>query len=101
MGLQFLTTGNSNVSVGAMLGFITTGSNNIGVGAGSNYITSESNNINIGTNIASTVGESNRIRIGDSSHDNLYIGNRAIRLVLCQQLQALQILHSGLRCLQH
>jgi hypothetical protein len=79
-GLQFLTTGSSNVAVGAALGFITTGSSNIGigVGAGSNYTTSEANNIIIGTNVAGTAGESNRIRIGDSSHDNLYIGNRAM-----------------------
>jgi hypothetical protein len=79
-GLQFLTTGNSNVAVGAALGFITTGSSNIGigVGAGSNYTTSETNNIIVGTNVAGTAGESNRIRIGDSSHDNLFIGNRAM-----------------------
>jgi hypothetical protein len=79
-GLQFLTTGNSNVAVGSALGFITTGSSNIGIGVGmgSNYTTSESNNIIVGMNVASTTGESNRIRIGDSSHDNLYIGNRAM-----------------------
>jgi hypothetical protein len=79
-GLQFLTTGSSNVAVGAALSYITTGSNNIGigVGVGSNYTTSEANNIIIGTNVAGTAGESNRIRIGDSSHDNLFIGNRAM-----------------------
>jgi hypothetical protein len=79
-GLQFLTTGSSNVAVGAALGFITTGSSNIGIGvsAGSNYTMSESNNIIVGTNIAGTAGESNRICIGDSSHNNLYIGNKAM-----------------------
>jgi hypothetical protein len=79
-GLQFLTTGSSTVAVGAALGFITTGGNNIGigVGAGSNYTTSETNNIIIGTNVAGTASESNIIRIRDSSHDNLYIRNRAM-----------------------
>jgi hypothetical protein len=54
-GLQFLTTGSSNVFVGSVLSYcnITTGSSNISirVGMGSNYTISESNNIIIGTNV--------------------------------------------------
>jgi hypothetical protein len=80
-GLGLMNIGSAKyVAVGTVLGFITTGGSNIDkrVGARSNYTMSETNNIIVGTNVVGTTGESNRIRIGDSSHNNLYIGNRAM-----------------------
>jgi hypothetical protein len=79
--LNILTTGATNTAVGTQsLATLLTGNDNVCIGnaSGGNYTSSESNNICIGTSIAGTAGESNRIHIGTSSHNNLYIGNRAM-----------------------
>jgi hypothetical protein len=76
-----LTSGSSNTSCGInSLAALTTRSQNVGIGAaaGSSYTGAEANNICVGYNVTGTLGESNVIRIGTSSHNNLYIGNRAM-----------------------
>jgi hypothetical protein len=65
-------------SISALSGLTTSGLNVcVGASSGGSY-TAESGNILIGYNLSGTAGDSQVIRIGSSSHNNLYIGNRAL-----------------------